>query len=220
MVRTAVLAPATVLARFRLKGGLLGDTDGFADAYTDRVDRLRRQDGFRRTTLLRSVRDPQTYVSVGSWADEWSFRVAARNAGFPQSIYGPLAPLADYEVDRTTPVSSGQADGAREVLDGGRPALALTTFAVKRGVDPRAFERGFTEHADFVCGQDGYLAHELSVLSNRSRTYVNLGWWRDLDTYLTVQRGRRMRQVATRMAGFVDATGEQFLTVATYRPMS
>ncbi|OLB80861.1 MAG: hypothetical protein AUI14_05265 [Actinobacteria bacterium 13_2_20CM_2_71_6] len=216
MVQTAALAQATVLARFRLRG----DDNKFVDVFAERIDHLRRASGFVRTVLLRSVRDPRSYASVGTWTDEWSYRTAARDARFARHVYGPLNQLVDSEIDRTTLVDAGQADGVQDVLRSDRPAVALTTFALKRGVDPLAFEQGFVAHSAFVRAQDGYLAHELTLLSNRARTYVNLGWWRDKDAYLAVLRSQTMRADAKTMAGLVDASGELFETVASYEPAS
>ena len=88
----------------------------------------------------------------------------------------------------------------------------ITRFTVKG--DPAEFERVFTDHAEFMKAQLGFLGFQLVRSLSNPNSYVNIGQWRDADAHRAVVTNPEFQQHAKAMRALVDVEADLYSPIA------
>ena len=106
-------------------------------------------------------------------------------------------------------------NGGRAVAEAAQ-IVAVTRFTVKG--DAAEFEAAFTAHAEFMRGRDGFLRAQMIRSVRTPEVYVNVGWWRDQDSYLAVLRSDEFRGHLGEFARLADVEPMQGPVLFTLEP--
>lgn len=96
------------MIKFVNKLTVTGDPAEFETVSEELTAYMRRQPGYVRFELLRSLRDDTVYVEIAEWTDAEAHRKAVQSAGFLDRVK-PLGALATVDPDVFTVVREGQA---------------------------------------------------------------------------------------------------------------
>jgi len=80
-----------------------GDPDEFERVFAASSEFMVQQDGFLSHELVKSLRDPHSYVNVAYWESAQAHQQVARSAGFDEHIRA-LAAVAEASPDLYSPV--------------------------------------------------------------------------------------------------------------------
>lgn len=202
----------TMVTHFEVRDGV----DGFEAAYAELARYFRGQAGFGWSILVRSLKEPNRYTGVTRWTDAGGYEATTQSPMFFLYVED-LSQLAKIDADRTV-VVDGASLGEPPVDSGA--VLAQTTFTLRPGADPAAFEAAFAEQAKFMGGQPGFLANSFVRSTRREGGYSNLGWWNAPDSYLAVVQGPAFGQHARQMGGAAEIVGGLYRPVLTLTPVA
>lgn len=87
-----------------------GDAEQFERAFLAGSDFMRARPGFLRHRLVRSARQPRTYLNIAEWEDEESFRRATEHPDFEAHV-AELRELAETVPHLCRPVLEREAAG-------------------------------------------------------------------------------------------------------------
>ena len=90
--------------------------------------------------------------------------------------------------------------------------MFITKFVVKG--ETAQFERLFTEHAQFMSNQPGYLGSQFFRSLGEPNTYLNIGQWSSPDDHRRVMASDQFQQHARQMRALVDVEGGLYEPVA------
>lgn len=205
------VAPFTVIATFTLTSD---DEKAFTDAISAQLTFMSTRAGFAHASLSQSLRQPARHVVVSMWQDAESYLKVSTGPEFTNYVFGVLGTLAEGESERGSVVAGGV------VSDGGDASvLAVADFTLRDDAVAEDFEAAFGEHAAFVRGRDGFLSHRMVHLElDRQRSYVNLGWWRDADAYLSVVQSPEFAADAKSMGKLAKVDAGLYRVIATSAP--
>ncbi|WP_370942166.1 AMP-binding protein [Amycolatopsis sp. cg5] len=75
----------------------------------------------------------------------------------------------------------GRSPGMDEAQDLSNLIAVIARFTTKG--DPKAFEKFFLEHVEFMRAQEGFGSHQAVTLADDPKVYVNFGWWLNQEVF-------------------------------------
>jgi heme-degrading monooxygenase HmoA len=190
------------ITRFTLRPGHEQDGDRLEYGLGHALQALAERPEVARAVLLRPLRAPGVHTVLTWWRDADAARTVLRETDVFARVAEHVRPCAAPSISQTTVVAEGVSPAA-----GIADVVAVTQFSLRPGTPAAGFEHGFLSHAGFMRDQDGFVSHQFVRVDVGAGSYVNLGFWRDIEAYQKVMSSPEFGADARKMASFVEVTG-------------